>query len=422
MSEQKPLKIASLTHLYPPDSAGGLEENARKLSEAFAAKGHEVTVFTANTGVAAPHDEPGKAKIRRILSLIDIVTPDDRGKPRAIFKKILGERATIQRNIRAIESELTKGSFDIVYCFGVSLIGPGSSLAFSRKGIPVFWHQGGPYLQARFMPPDSESRLMRLRRRLLKFEEGCDFRHLCFVSQFLMNLCQESGFMERYHGGSKTLQVIPRGIEFPLRSDVRRERAPVFRFVSAGRIIPDKGYHNIVEALANAYKKHPELDWELWVVGEADPTDMRDASDASYMDRLAKIAQEGGIQERVKFVGRKSRAELLDIVSEGHCFISASICGEPFANTIIETLGCGTPLIVSDDGSSQEVVTHMSSAWVYPKHEVEKLTDAILTTMQDYSSALDRAEEAIRLIGAKYTMSAIVDRTEVVLRDIVQKN
>lgn len=418
MSEERHLKIAMLTHFYPPDPAGGLEENAKKLADAFAARGHSVTVFAAKTGAENPDAGPDKPKVLRILSQIDIVVPDDTGHKRRILSKIFKERKTILGNIDAVRSVLSGESFDLVYCFGVSLIGPGTTLAFSERGIPVFWHQGGPYLQARFMPPPNESMLMRTRRRLLRFEEKTDFRHLCFVSRFLMNLCTESGFVERFHAGSKTMEVIPRGIEFPLRKDTGRKRADVFRFISAGRIIPDKGYHNIVEALVEVHAKHPDKGWELWVVGEPDPTDMRDSSDASYMDKLAKIAEAGGIGDRVKFVGRKTRAELLDIITEGHCFISASVCGEPFANTIIETLGCGTPLIVSDDGSSQEVVTHGVSAWVYPKHEAEALASAAGSVLTDYDAALARAEGALRTIEERFTMDAIAARTEGVLRHI----
>ncbi|MBX3118006.1 MAG: glycosyltransferase family 4 protein [Fimbriimonadaceae bacterium] len=415
----KPLRIAILTQLYPPDPAGGLEENAKKLAQEFALRGHEVAVFTAQTGAEIPEWTPRTPKIFRVLKPIDIVTPADTGDKKRILFKVLQERKTILDNIAAVRAVLTAQSFDVVYCFGVSLIGPGTTLGFSESGIPVFWHQGGPYLQARFLPPADESKLMRLRRRLLRFEEKSDFRHLCFVSRFLMGLCEESGFVEKFGAGTKTMEVIPRGIEFPLRKDTDRKRAEVFRFVSAGRIIPDKGYHNIVEALAKTFAAHPEFDWELWMVGEPDAADMRDASEASYMDKLQRIADEGGIADRVKFVGRRTRDELLDIVTGAHCFISASVCGEPFANTIIETLGCGTPLIVSDDGSSQEVVTHMSSAWVYPRHDVDALTHAILATLQDYTAALGRADEALRVIESRFTMSAIVDRTEGVLHSVV---
>lgn len=415
----RPMRIAILTHLYPPDPAGGLEENAKKLAEALSKRGHEVTVFTAATGVEVPNDTEFKPKIRRLFKTIDLIKPSEQFQKAAILRKVFAERKTILGNIAAAKKYLDSNPVDIVYCFGVSLIGPGITLAFSQKEIPVFWHQGGGYLQARFMPPESESILMRLRRRLLSFEEKSDFRYLCFVSKFLLNLCVESGFIERFQAGKGCLEVIPRGIEFPLRSDVHRQRAPLFRFVSAGRIIPDKGYHNIIEALARVHKLRPELEWELWMVGEPDATDMRNITDASYMERLEEIAIAGGIADRVNFVGRRTRNELLDIVTGGHCFISASICGEPFANTIIETLGCGTPLIVSDDGSSQEVVTHLESALVYPKHDVQALVDSMITTLDDYDAALSRADNAIRLIESRFTMDAIAARTEGVLAGIV---
>lgn len=416
------MRIALISNMFPPDSDGGLEVNALKIANGLRSRGHQVEVLTSRYRPGFAPAEVAPAWVHRILTLAPPWSSEWTGlagKPK-LLRALIGEVLGLRSNVRATERWLAGRDFDVAYCFGMSLIGPATTLPFTRRGVPAFFHQGGGYLEARYVRAAKESVFLRLRRSLLAMENKVDLRYLGYVSQYLIAQGEASGFFDEPNRGTRVREVIPRGIDFKLCEDVQRPRTEPPTFLMAGRILPIKGFHLAIDAAARLHHRRPERPWRLTVVGEPDNQDVETESGDSYMRRLEGQIADAGVGARIVFVGRKPRAELLALLRDATAFISASICGEGFANTIIETLGSGTPLVVSNDGSALEVVVPGRSALVYEKEDVETLSRHMEWILDNPEGGMELAREGLAVIRERYTLDKVLDKTEQVLEQVVQ--
>jgi glycosyltransferase involved in cell wall biosynthesis len=121
----------------------------------------------------------------------------------------------------------------------------------------------------------------------------------------------------------------------------------------------------------------------------------------------------------VRFLGKLSREETVRHMREAAAFISASIYGEPFANTIIEALASGTPLIGSRAGSIEEVVTDGEHGLLYDKADHEALARQMRRVLDHPQEAREMARNGVRRIEEAFTMDRVLDRTEALFGEAV---
>jgi glycosyltransferase involved in cell wall biosynthesis len=175
----------------------------------------------------------------------------------------------------------------------------------------------------------------------------------------------------------------------------------------ASRISKDKGIHVAVEAARILSLRRPELEWELHVAGSGDD---------AYLSELKEAAG-----ARVRFLGRLSRPETLEKMRRATAFISASVWSEPFANTIIEALACGTPLIGSEVGSIFEVVESGKSALTYPAESAEELSLRMEALLDSGELRESLSREGAAVIRERYTLDKILDLTLDVMNAVVHE-
>ncbi len=335
---------------------------------------------------------------------------------------LLHEVATLRANRRAVDAWVGDQTFDVVYGFGMSLIGGGVTEPLSRRGVPVFWHLGGGYLESRFVRAPVESVFLRLRRRWLAVEDRLDFRYVGFVSRHLERMCEDAGFFAGPGAECRRRFIVARGVDFARRADVERQREQPPVILMAGRILSIKGFHLAVEAASQLHRRRPDLAWILRIVGEPDRLDVDQETGDGYYARLQGLVDQLGLASRVEFAGRRSRAELLELMAGATVFVSASTCGEGFANTIIESMGSGTALVASIDGSSLEQVVPNESALVYDAHDVPALSHHLESLLADSDLRLKIARGGVERIRSCFTLDRVLDQTEHVLGEIVRDN
>lgn len=103
------------------------------------------------------------------------------------------------------------------------------------------------------------------------------------------------------------------------------------RFVSVGRLSPEKAMDELLAAFASARNAHDTLD----IVG-----------DGPERARLARLVSDLGIEHRVQLLG--IRPDHLQIVAAADVFVLASH-HEGMPNAVLEALAVGTPVLATTD-------------------------------------------------------------------------
>ena len=113
--------------------------------------------------------------------------------------------------------------------------------------------------------------------------------------------------------------------------------------VSVGALIPRKGYQYLIPAFAEMASKRPRL--RLYIVGEGESR-----------SQLEAMAREKGLKDRVFLVGTKPNEELRYWFSAADVSCLAS-SREGWANVLLESLACGTPVVATRVWGAPEVIT-----------------------------------------------------------------
>lgn len=415
------MKILLVSEMYPPDSDGGQEVNAQKLANQLLARGHEVTVATAafRDRYLGPKTIPNHVK--RILRHGPTLEQTSAGKD--LLKRTaayLSEVLVHKQNARCVKRLVDKVGPDIAYVFGTSRIGLNFALECELKGVPVLWHQGGPNLERRLSQRLILGRLAKFFRSFESEELRISYDYVAYVSKFLSNAGSEYELPNGVTLGAKVRAILPRGIEFEF-AEPKLERYSSGKIVMAGRIAHFKGFHVALKAARTLKESSPDLPWSIDIYGEADDDDvMGGISGSSYKQSLVEFIEEHGLGERVRFCGAVPRGELLERFEEAAVFVSASDCGEAFANTIIEAGGKGAVLIVSDDGSAREVVQDQVTGLVFQPADDIALSKLLFDVLADPSLAFSYASASTQRLKQLFGIESIVDQTEAVMQQVLE--
>lgn len=135
------------------------------------------------------------------------------------------------------------------------------------------------------------------------------------------------------------------------------------RILFVGNVIPRKGLHHLLDALAGV-----ESPWELSVVGQASPFD-------GYTNAIHRQVRALGLGARVRFVGRVSDGELVDLYRRHHLFVAPSY--EGFGIVYLEAQRFGLPVIALTCGAAREVIIDGQSGVLVPPAQTQALATAI---------------------------------------------
>lgn len=147
--------------------------------------------------------------------------------------------------------------------------------------------------------------------------------------------------------GRASAQVVPNGIvmaDWPLGSGPRGEHV-----VFLGRLSREKGPHHAID-IARALRV------PLILAGGRDPGQGA-FFEAELMPRLRD-------QDVVRWVGEVSGRARWQLLAGARALLSPLDWEEPFGLVLLESMACGTPVIVTARGAVPEVVAHREAGWL----------------------------------------------------------
>lgn len=150
------------------------------------------------------------------------------------------------------------------------------------------------------------------------------------------------------------------------------------KFVSAGNLIPRKGFDMLFRAFADALEKKPTMQLEVF-------------GDGPERGNLEKLLKDLGIQDKVTLKGRYRKQDLPQMFSDADAFVLASRA-ETFGVVYIEAMALGLPVIATRCGGPEDFVED-SNGFLVEVGNIRQLSDALLR-MAENSKDFDR--KAIR--------------------------
>ena len=193
------------------------------------------------------------------------------------------------------------------------------------------------------------------------------------------------------------------GVDLPARGRSRRPPArPELLFV--GRTgDPNKGLEYLLDALA---RLSPEV--RLCVLD-------RFPEGTAMAEQIAAL----GLERRIRFVGKLSRADLERAYRRAAVVVVPSLF-EGFGLPAIEALASGTPVVASRAGALPEILEAAGSGRLVPPADSHALAKAISESLTSWSHEQRAARAARARIEEVFGWPRVVDRTEQVYRHVLE--
>ncbi len=170
-----------------------------------------------------------------------------------------------------------------------------------------------------------------------------------------------------YPAGSR-LRVAP---PEPGRISARLAGADGLRIIFVGNLIPRKGLHTLLDALALL----PSRDWHLDVVGST-------TADPAYARRVRRRIETLGIGRYVSLHGPLPDPDLHALLMDSHVLCVPSSY-EGFGIVYLEGMACGLPAIATTAGAAHEIIDDGITGFLIPPENPAALSQRLSDLLAD---------------------------------------
>jgi glycosyltransferase involved in cell wall biosynthesis len=374
------MRILILNSEYPP-IGGGAGNASAHIAAQLDRMGHTVTVVTSRFG-ALPHEEQnGHVTIYRIPG---VRRRQDRSNPWEQVIFILSASFWAVRRISRFKPHVTLAFFGV----------PSGAAAWLIKKIYNI-----PYIVS-------------LRGGDVPGFRPYDFRvYHKVMAPFLRVIWRNAAAVVANSGGLHQLAtafyspfeilIIPNGID--LDSYKRAGRDWTFpRLLSVGRIVHQKGFDLAMRALGGL----KDLHWEWQIAG-----------DGPQMKGLQSLAKELGIEDRVQFLGWRSREQLMRCYGQANLFLFPSR-HEGMPNALLEAMASGLPVIASCISGNEELVVDGETGYLVPSEDIESLQSALKKLLSDPALREQMGSVSRERVEANYSWEATAGQYALLLEKV----
>jgi glycosyltransferase involved in cell wall biosynthesis len=180
----------------------------------------------------------------------------------------------------------------------------------------------------------------------------------------------------------------------------RARRAGPLRVLCAAAVVPWKGAHRLLEAVARAGRTSIEVD----LAGALD-------ADPAYVRRVRALAARLGIEARVRLHGLLRGDALWALYASSHVLVLPSD-SESYPLAAIEGLGFGLPVVVTDRGGGRELVGAGPQGRCLPPNDTASWASALATFDADREALARAGHAALERHAALGTWDEVASRVE----------
>jgi len=139
--------------------------------------------------------------------------------------------------------------------------------------------------------------------------------------------------------------------------------------VSAGRLVPWKGFSALIEAFSEVKRVIPDA--ALFIAGEG-----------PLRHELEEKVRELGLFESITFLGKTPQEKLFEYVRAADIFV-LNTGYEGFSHQLLETMALGTPIITTPVGGNVELIEDGKTGIFAPYDDKAKISEKIISLVRD---------------------------------------
>lgn len=175
----------------------------------------------------------------------------------------------------------------------------------------------------------------------------------------------------------------------------------------AGRLEPLKGADTLIRALRDLSDDPSFSDVVALVIGD-DSGDGGRAAEGGERHRLQRAALDGGLGERVRFLGAMPHEQLAAYYAIADvCVVPSRV--ETFGLVALEAAAQGTPVVAARVGGLPEVVAHGETGFLVEGQDSTRFAEAIATVLAD-EPLRTRMGRAAAARAEEFSWERMVDR------------
>jgi teichuronic acid biosynthesis glycosyltransferase TuaC len=176
--------------------------------------------------------------------------------------------------------------------------------------------------------------------------------------------------------------------------------------ITVGGLVERKGFHRVIACMPGLLQRHPQLHY--LIVGSAGP-------EGDYSSQLKQQVRDLGLDGRVHFLGSLPPDRVRTVLSAADVSVLATR-NEGWANVLLESMGCGVPVVATDVGGNAEVVCRPDLGTIVPFGDHDALLAALdVALSRDWDAASIRQYAVENDWSAR--VPALVQRLEHVARE-----
>jgi glycosyltransferase involved in cell wall biosynthesis len=201
------------------------------------------------------------------------------------------------------------------------------------------------------------------------------------------------------------LLVIPHGIDLQTFRESSTERI-LYRFFSAGRLVPKKNFLSVLKAFARFHCEHPNATLVL-------------AGDGPDRGILVEFVATNNLQNAVQFLGHLPQKRLADELAKSEVFLFLSE-EEMLPNVVKEAMASGCICVVRRTPGIEELIESSDYGFVVDSDEQAiDCTRAIFRMTQEERCRM--AARAIQFIAENYDMGNCASRLRTAWLDLMKR-
>ena len=195
----------------------------------------------------------------------------------------------------------------------------------------------------------------------------------------------------RFGEDARTLRLIYNGLELErFAFEPHAEVSHVPRLLSVGRLIEKKGFHVLLDAMAQLRERG--LETRLSLVGEG-----------AWRGRLEQQSHDAGLADAVEFLGSRTQAEIIAMFASHDLFVAPFVVGadgnaDGLPTVLLEAMASGIPIVAASVTAVPEVIIEGETGFLTPTGSVEEFAAGVQRALDPSVDRLALAARARELV------------------------